>query len=193
MNSKNRNLISFALVGIAAYMFTDIIHEVIGHSVASLILGQKIILLTSVFFRSKPGSIIIDIAGPLSNIFFGVLIFFILKYKRDLKILTRLLLFLIMIYNFYWFSGTVLQSSWSKTGDWTYTVQQLNIGEYGKILLIIFGIVFYYFSIKLNKTQNDKINLIYTGIPLKQFIFYSYFAAAAAAIIAGLFFTPNRL
>ena len=193
MNKKLTSLITFTLIGVAAYMLTDIIHEVIGHGGVCLLIGQKITLLTSVYFRSEPGSVITDLGGPISNLLAGLVLFYILKHRKDLPILTRLLLFLTMSYCFYWFSGTILQSSFSKTGDWTYAVKQLNIGPYGKPLLIILGIIAYHFSIKLSRIHLKKIDLFFTGFPLRQFIFYSYFSAALAATIAGLFFSPNRI
>ena len=193
MNIKIKNLIDFSLIGIAAYLFTDIIHEIIGHGSLCLLSGQKISLLTSVYFISKPGSIITDLGGPISNLLFGIGIFYVFKVSKDLSWLSRLLLFLIMSYNLYWFSGTILQSSFSSSGDWTYSVKQLNIGVSGKILLIIAGIITYYFTIKLSKIEIIKIELLYSKFPLRQFIYYSYFAAAISAFLAGLFFTPDRL
>ena len=190
---KIKHITTFCLIGIAAYMATDFIHEVIGHSGTCLIIGQKIKLLTSVYFRSIPGSVLTDLGGPISNLLFGFVIFFILKQKKDFSISIWLLLSLTMLYNFYWFSGTILQSSFSKTGDWTYAINQLNIGIFGKLLLIIVGSISYYFSIRVNRVHFNKTNIIFSEFPLKQFIYYSYFSAAVSATIAGLFFAPDSM
>jgi hypothetical protein len=193
LKSKDKILITFSLLGVAAYIFTDIIHEVIGHSGTCLLIGQHITLLTSVYFRSFPGSVITDLGGPLSNLLFVFLIALILKYGKNLSLLTAFLLFLTMSYNCFWFSGTVLQSSFSKTGDWTYAVEKLNIGTLGKPILIFAGITAYYFSIKLVRIFITSISTRFPNFPLRPFIYYSYFAAAVAAIIAGLFFAPDRI
>jgi len=193
MHLKIKNIITFCLIGIAAYMATDIIHEVIGHSGTCLIIGQKIKLLTSVYFKSKPGSVLTDLGGPGSNLLFGYLIFYILKKNKNIPITLRLLLTLTMIYNFYWFSGTILQSSFSKIGDFTYAVKQLNIGMFGKFILITGALASYYFTIRLNKTHFNKISLLLPEFPLKQFVYYSYIAAAVSATIAGLFFPFERI
>lgn len=193
MEAKTKEIITFSLIGIAAYIFADTIHEVIGHSLACLIIGQHITLLTSVYFRSTPGSVITDLGGPIANLIFGLLIFFVLKHRENMPILTMFLLLLLMAYNFFWFSGTILQSSFSKTGDWTYAIKELNIGSFGKPLLIIVGIDAYYLSIRLIGTHFKKFSSLYPGFPLKQSIFYSYIAAVAAAAIAGLFFSPDRI
>ena len=159
MNNKIENMFAFSLIGVAAYFTTDIIHEVLGHSFITLMLGHRITLLSSVYFRSIPGSIISSIAGPISNLLFGLLILFILGRKNNLSVISSLLLFLIMSYNFYWFSGTLLQASLSSSGDWTYSIQQYNIGIFGNILLIMLTVLAYYFSIKFCRAQVKEINI----------------------------------
>ena len=193
LNLKILNIITFCAIGIAAYMTTDIIHEVIGHSGTCLIIGQKIKLLTSVYFKSKPGNVLTDLGGPVSNLLFGFLIFYFLKYKKNISINFILLLTLAMLYNFYWFSGTILQSCFSKIGDFTYAIEKLKSGILGKSILLIGSVVSYYFIIMLNRTQFNKINLYFPEFPLRQFVYYSYIAAAVSAIIAGLFFSPDRI
>jgi hypothetical protein len=192
MAAKTQNLITFSLIGIAAYMFADILHEVVGHAGACLIQGHKIELLTSVYFRSSPGSIITDIGGPVSNLLFALLIYLILNQTKSLSLLSRLFLLNMMAYNLFWFSGTILQSSFSKTGDWAFAMTEINIGIFGKFILIIGSIVAYIFSIKLIKAQVTKFTSYFSEFQLKQSIYYSYFAAAIGAIIAGLFFKANR-
>ena len=192
MNTKLENIITYSLIGVAAYILTDIIHEVLGHSFITLILGHHITLLSSVYFRSNPGSSIIDVTGPICNLLSGLLFLYILKRSKELSVLARLLTFLLMSYNFYWFSGTLLQSSLSVSGDWTYIIQQHNLGIFGTILLVMFGIITYYHSIKFCKKQINEINFIFPEFPLREFIYYSYVGATVSAIIAGLFFGPNR-
>lgn len=120
MEEKIKSIVTVSFIGIIAYMCTDVIHEVIGHSGTCLILGNKIDLLTSAFFKSSPGSFITDLGGPVSNLLFGVLTYFILKSVVNKSLLSSFFLLNLMSYNFFWFSGTILQSSFSKTGDWTY-------------------------------------------------------------------------
>ncbi|MCB1025564.1 MAG: hypothetical protein KDB79_14300 [Acidobacteria bacterium] len=192
MNEKKIGIITSALIGISAYMCADISHEVIGHGGAAVISGNHIDLLTSVFFKSSPGGIMTDLAGPLSNLFFGLLIYSILKFRSKNSFPLSLWLITVMAYNFFWFSGTVLQSGFSQTGDWTYTISQLNIGALAKPLLIISGIIAYLISFKF---VADRFSALRFGLPeisLKQSIFYSYLFAIIAAIIAGLFYAPDR-
>jgi hypothetical protein len=193
MNPKSKWIITMSFIGVAAYMFADIIHEVVGHGGTSLILGIKITLMTSVYFRSNPGNFIASIGGPMSNLFFALLIFVILTQKKNLSLLSRLLLLITMSYNLFWFSGTILDSGFNRMGDWSYAIKKLNIGAFGMPVLVIAGMMAYYFSIKLIRVQLIQFNMHYPGFPLKQSIYYSYFAATLTAIIAGLLFMPDRI
>ena len=193
MTSKAKWILSISSIGVLSYILTDIIHEVIGHGGTCIILGQEIKLLSSVYFKSKPGSFVTDLGGPFANLFFGLVIYAFLSLRKNLSVFSVLLLFTTMSYNLFWFSGTILQSSFSRTGDWTYVITKLNIGTMQKPVLVILGIIAYFFSIKCIRTQLDKINLNFNQLPLKQIIYYSYFAAAAAAVIAGLFFKYDRV
>ncbi|MEO7049264.1 MAG: hypothetical protein ABI091_28430, partial [Ferruginibacter sp.] len=190
---KFKQVFTLSSVGVFAFMLTDIFHEVLGHGGACLMLGQKIDLITSVYFKSRPGSFLTDIGGPVSNLFFGIVLYFFLQKRNNLSTLFYFLLFTIMSYNFFWFSGTILQSSFSKTGDWAYLIQQFNIGTFAKPLLIITGIIAYIFSIKLIRVILNKIRIYFPEFPLKQSILYSWFAAASAAVIAGLFFSNDKM
>ncbi|MEZ5428468.1 MAG: hypothetical protein R2747_19515 [Pyrinomonadaceae bacterium] len=193
MNEKGNEVITSALIGISAYMCADISHEVIGHGGAALISGHHIDLLTSVFFKSSPGGILTDLAGPLSNLFFGLLIFTILKFRPNRSFLPSLWLTTMMAYNFFWFSGTILQSGFSKTGDWTYTVSQLNIGASAKLLLIVSGTIAYLISFKFVAGRFSDLKSGFSKITLKQTTCYAYLFGTIAATTAGLFYSPDRI
>ena len=190
MSDQNNKLFYLATVGILSYVVAGIIHEVIGHGGTCLIIGNKIELLTSVYFKSSPGNILVDIGGPTANLIFGGLIFYIVTKTSFAK----LFLFQVTAYNLFWFSGTILHSAISKTGDWTFAVKEIVSEPYRKILLIIAGILFYiiilrilnfYLSIKNKEQQIEPLT--------KKNIFYSFIFASVAAFVAGLFFQSDRL
>jgi len=189
---KVKWIMAITSVGVAAYIIADIFHEVIGHGGTCLIIGNKIDLITSVYFKSNPGSFLTDIGGPISNLLLGLLIHAFLKKRKSLTLISALFLLNIMAYNLCWFSGTILQSGLSKTGDWTYAIKELRIGTLGKPVLVISGALAYLLSIKIIRLHVNRIGHTFAGFPLKQSVVYSYFAAAIAAIIAGLFFKYDR-
>lgn len=190
MSEQKNKLFYLATVGILSYIVADIIHEVIGHGGTCLIIGNKIELLTSVYFKSSPGNILVDIGGPISNLIFGCLTFYILTKTSFAK----LFLFQVTAFNLFWFSGTILHSAISKTGDWTFAVKEIVSETYSKILLIIAGILFYVIILRV---LNFLLNIKNKGQQIepltKRNIFYSFISASVAAFIAGLFFQSDRL
>jgi hypothetical protein len=182
-------LIIYATVGILAYVITDFIHEVIGHGGSCLLLGNKITLLTSVYFKSTPGNIFVDIGGPITNLIFTVLAFLILSKAK--KLFAVLLLIHISIYNLFWFVGTILHSSVSKNGDWTFATQELNIGKYQNYILAITGILLYVFSSQFLSRRLRKV--VREHNLTKQDFVLPFLFASISAFVAGLFFTSDRL
>lgn len=190
MSEQTKKNIYLAAIGILSYVIADIIHEVIGHGGTCLIIGNKIELLTSVYFKSRPGNIFVDIGGPISNLIFGALTFLILIKTSFAK----LFLFQVTAYNLFWFSGTILHSAISKTGDWTFAIKEITEEPLGKFCLIVSGIFFYTIIIKIHnyylKTENKEKQI---ELLTKTNIFYSFVFASIAALLAGLFFKPDRL
>ena len=189
---KVKWIITISSIGVAAYILADIFHEVVGHGGTCLIIGNKVDLMTSVYFKSNPGSFLTDIGGPIANLLFGFLIHTFLKKRKSLSLLSTLFLLNIMAYNLFWFSGTILQSGLSKAGDWTYAIKELNVGALGKPVLVIAGVIAYLLSIKIIKSHVNRVGLIFAEFPLRQSVVSSYFSAAIAAIITGLFFKYDR-
>lgn len=182
-------LIFYATVGVLAYIVADVIHEVIGHGGTCLLFGNKITLLTSVYFKSTPGNVIVDIGGPIANLIFTVLTFLILSKAK--KLFAILLLTHIFIYNLFWFVGTILHSSVSKNGDWTFATQELNLGKYQNYVLAITGILLYIFSYRfLNRRL---IKVVKENNLTRQDFLSPFLFASISAFVAGLFFTSDRL
>lgn len=190
MAEKKYNLFTVAMTGVLSYMVADIIHEVIGHGGTCLIIGNRINLLTSAYFKSSPGNIIVDIGGPIANLIFGGLAFILLKKTA----LPKLLLLQITAYNLFWFSGTMLHSSIASTGDWTFAIKEISSELPDKLILIIGGVLFYALFIRclnsyLISTSKSSQNKLVT----RQDIFYSFLFASISAFTAGLFFKPGRI
>jgi hypothetical protein len=181
--------ITYATVGVLAYITADIVHEVIGHGGTCLLLGNKITLLTSVYFKSTPGNILVDIGGPLANLVCGLLALAILK--RTKKLFSVLLLIHISLYNLFWLAGTVLHSGVSKSGDWTFAIKKLNIGQFQNYILAVTGVLLYVLVTQISGRQ--LISIVKKNKLTKQDFILPFLFASFFAFIAGLFFAPNRL
>lgn len=182
-------LITYSTVGVSAYVIADFIHEVIGHGGTCLLLGNKITLLTSVYFKSTPGNIFVDIGGPIANLIFAALTLLILNKAK--KLFAILLLTHLSIYNLFWFVGTILHSSVSKNGDWTFAVQELNIATYQNYILAITGILLYIFSTQFLIRRLRKV--VKENSLTKQDFVLPFLFASISAFVAGVFFTSDRL
>lgn len=182
-------LIFYATVGVLAYMVADVIHEVIGHGGTCLLFGNKITLLTSVYFKSTPGNIFVDISGPIANLIFTGLT--LLIFNKAKKLFAILLFTHIFIYTLFWFVGTLLHSSVSKNGDWTFATQELNIGKYQNYILAITGIMLYVFSYQFINRRLRKV--VKENNLTKQDFTLPFLFAAISAFVAGLFFVSNSL
>jgi hypothetical protein len=193
VTQKIQNKITFSFIGITAYIFTDVVHEVMGHTGTAFVLGIHTTLLTSVYYRSNPGNFIVSLGGPTANLILAALLFFILRRKTNLSFHTSLFLLIALSYNLFWFSGTLLDSSFNRMGDWSYAVKMLNIGTFGKPLLILAGIIAYIVSFRIIRPHVAKMKERFPGYPLKHGIYFSYYAAVIAAVAAGLLFAPGRM
>ena len=190
MTEKKYSPFTLAMMGVLSYMVADVIHEVIGHGGACLVTGNKIKLLTSAYFKSSPGNVIVDIGGPIANLIFGGLAFILLKKTA----IPKILLLQVIAYNLFWFSGTILHSAISKTGDWTFAIKEVSSGTSGKFILIVAGILFYILFIRiLNYYLADANNKSQSNSLQRQNILYSFSFASIAAFATGLFFRPDRI
>ncbi|HVZ96385.1 MAG TPA: hypothetical protein VG847_05885 [Chitinophagaceae bacterium] len=193
MNAKSKWILTIVSAGILSYIIADIIHEVMGHAGTCLGLGHRITLLSSVYFKSNPGSFITDIGGPLANLFFGLLAYFILKKIKGFTIITAFFLLTLMSYNLFWFCGTIVESGFSNDGDWGYLMEQFKIASFTEPVLLFLGIIAFLISVKLVTGRLYNIHAIFPDFPLKPAACYAYTGAIAAAAIAGLFFPTDKM
>lgn len=103
-------------------------------------------------------------------------------------------MFQVTAYNLFWFSGTILHSGISKTGDWTFAVKEMVSEPYRKILLITAGLLFYIIIIRVLNVLLDNQNIRQQNEPLtRKNLLYSFMFASVAAFVAGLFFQSDKL
>ena len=149
MTESKYNLFTLAMIGVLGYMIADIVHEVIGHGGTCLIVGNKVSLITSAYFKSSPGNLLVDNGGPIANLIFGGLAFTLLNKTN----LPKLLLLHVAAYNLFWFSGTVLHSLVSHTGDWTFAIMEISSGLAGKLILLAAGVSSYALFLRILQSQ----------------------------------------
>ena len=190
-NSTNIVLHNLTLIfiGIMAYIFADIIHEAVGHGLTSLILGNKINLLTTVYFRSEKHSYITDAFGPLLNLAAGLLIMAFLKRADIFNLYIKLLLILTMAFNFFWFSWMCFYGGLTNKGDFAFYISSKTGLFIWQLFLIIFGLLSYYisFTIIIKRTE---FRYLLTVVNVRQLFLVPYLSAGIFALIAVSFYKP---
>ena len=189
MNRDRYQLIIWAQIGVLAYLSSDVIHEVIGHGATCWWLGNQITLLTSVYFKSQPGNVLVDLGGPIANLLCCMAILAALRVVKE-RILILFLVHL-LLYNSFWFTGTILQSAISKTGDWTFAIRKLNLGQIEKYVLLVAGILLYVVVSRLLRTYLHP--LVRDRALTRQDFLFPFLFAFVSAFMAGLFFASGRL
>ena len=188
-DNKRLHNLTLASIGVMAYVFADIIHEVIGHGLTSLILGNKITLLTSVYFRSEPHSFVTDIFGPIFNLVAGLTIRAVLKQVDISNLYIKLLLILTMAFNFFWFSWMCIYSGITNKGDFAFYVSGQTELYIWRLFLIISGLFTYYLTFKLTLKRTGFQSLS-AKINIRQLFRIPYLAAGISALIAVSFYRP---
>lgn len=186
-----QHILALVSIGAMAYIFADIIHEAIGHGITSLIVGNKIILLTSVFFRSERHSFITDALGPILNLVAGLLIWGVIRQVNLQNLYIRLLVVFTTAFNFFWFSWMCLYCGITNKGDFAFYFPTQTTLLIWRIALVVIGFISYYFTFQATSKQ-IKRQYIPAAVNLRQLFLIPYFSSGIAAIIAVSFYKPIR-
>jgi hypothetical protein len=175
-----KNLISnLKLISIAAVAFITacIAHEVVGHGGACLIVGKRIQLLTSVYFRCEDSGSFVDMAGPFANLMAGLFCFIALK-NLNLSVERRYFITLTMAFNLFWLSGCLVEPMLSKHSDFAYFLANMQIhpGWLGALTFGLIGVISYWLTIKA----------IFKNLLSRKLLHLSYFTAGTVSCLAAL-------
>ena len=176
-------------IGIMAYIFADVMHEAIGHGLTSFILGNKVTLLTSVYFRSETHSFITDAFGPILNLIAGFAIWAVLKKVNISNLYIKLLLILTMAFNFFWFSWICLYSGITNKGDFAFFISGQTELTLWRLFLVAVGIFACYLTFKLILKRIEFQSLL-TTTNVSQLFLIPYFSAGIFALIAVSLYRP---
>lgn len=193
-NQGNLHIISLCFCGVVAYILTNLSHEALGHGLTSLLLGNRITLLNSAYFRSTPHSFITDAFGPLMNLISGLIFFVILKRTSSRSLYIKLILLLIVAFNLFAFSWLCLYAGVTNIGDLAFDVSPLMSAFTWRAILVVTGLVMYYFSFILVLQSAREIfsnnEQSYSQKFVNQLFRTPYLAGGIAAWVAISFYTP---
>jgi len=178
--SSTNSYYTLSAITAIAYITACVAHEVIGHGGMCLVVGGRVTLLTSVYFRGTNGGPLTDAAGPLMNLIFGTVCWSFAR-KRPLASQSRLFFVLAMAFNLFWSAAYFIFSAVTNTGDWAFVLRDLSLKPIWmwRLLMGALGVVIYVRSAR----AVDKL------VPPGTSLLLSYLVAGVVSCVAALFFT----
>jgi hypothetical protein len=145
---SNDNIGTIAAIGLLAYASSDIAHHVFGHGVACLVLGGRIIALTSVFVNCSLTGAAIDLAGPFANLIVGLIALLAMRFTIRASPAVRLLCILAAAFNLFWFALQLVSSAAGKIDDWAWPMHRFYVSEPVRYGLIATGALGYLLTVR---------------------------------------------
>lgn len=175
-------------------MAAAIAHEVLGHGGACLALGGQITLVSSVYFRSRPPSYWVDVAGPLASLLVGGGLYW---YLRSTPRLGRrgLVGWFTMAFTLCWFAGYLLLEALTNLGDLALPMPGRAATLGWRVLLGGLGVLAYHVLVRRAALATWPNTLLATyqrrgaGAGL---LVVPYLAASLAAFAAAAWYAPGR-
>jgi len=143
------DLVTLILIGGASYVAAAVAHETIGHGLATVASGGRVLLFSSVHILTDRSTRLIDIAGPTNNLIAGAVFWALLRFNRGATTTTRLFLWLAMARNLFWGTGYMLYSGVLGQGDWLSLIRGLKPDWFWLLALEFTGAVTYGLSVIL--------------------------------------------
>jgi hypothetical protein len=143
---------TIAAIGLLAYASADIAHHVFGHGATCLMLGGRIILLTSVFVNCSLRGATIDIVGPLANLVVGLVALLTLHFKTRASSAVRLCCILMAAFNLLWFALQLVSSAARRIDDWAWAMHEFHVSEPIRYGLIAVGALSYLLTVRVIAT-----------------------------------------
>ena len=143
------DILTLMAIAICAYTLGDIFHEGLGHGLAYVLLGGKVVNISSTACScvadglSRTAQRVVAAAGPLMNLVLSILFWIVLRTFRKLEISIRYFIWLFMTFNGLVFAGYLAVPTLFGFGDWFDFIQGLSPEWLWRISLISIGVILY--------------------------------------------------
>jgi hypothetical protein len=143
------DILTLIAIAICAYTLGDIFHEGLGHGLAYVLLGGKVVTISSTACScvadglSRTAQRAVAAAGPLMNLVLSILFWILLRTFRKLEGSIRYFIWLFMTFNGLVFAGYLAVPTLFGFGDWFDFIQGLSPEWLWRISLIIIGVILY--------------------------------------------------
>jgi hypothetical protein len=140
------NVLTLAGIGALACIAADMVHEAVGHGIASWLVADPILSLSTVAIQTSDPSRVVSAAGTTVNVIVGVLSLLLLRRVRSL---TPSAYFLWAFGAFNLFNvGYLVASAAMNSGDWAAVMSGLSPPWLWRCALGLVGIIFYVLSVR---------------------------------------------
>jgi hypothetical protein len=144
--SSRYSVLTLAAAGLIACVLADMVHEALGHGVASLLTGDRILHFSSVGVQNETANRFVSAAGTSANLIVGALA---LLLFRPVKQLTAFSYFLWLFGAFNLFNaGYFVVSAILNSGDWANVIAGLSPPLVWRSAMGVAGAALYVLSVR---------------------------------------------
>ena len=181
------NLLTVVSVAVVACASVDLVHELLGHGIASWLVGDRILSISSVALQNATANRFVSACGTFANFIAGTVSFLLL---RRTKAFTAAAYFLWLFGAFNLCnSGYLVFSAISNSGDWADVVAGLTPPLFWRSVLALAGVAAY--GLGLRWTASSMRAFVESGDvarqDLRRLVFPAYVAGGILVTGASLF------
>ena len=173
--------------GILAATLAALCHETLGHGLACVGVGGRIILLTSIWFQCQGATSLTDAGGPLASLVAGAAAFALLSLDISRGV-ARFVLILFGALSLFWFAGQLIDHALINGDDWGFIARRNSWPWIWRPIAATIGVAAYAAAIGLSRALLRR-----KDAPGRNAIRLAYAAGAASAVIAGLMWRPEPI
>jgi hypothetical protein len=183
------SLVTLISVAVVACVAADMVHEALGHGIASWIAGDRILSISTVAIQNGAANRFVSACGTLANCVIGAISLLLLRRFRTFSPLAYFcwLFGALNLFN----SGYLVVSAVLNSGDWANVIAGLPAPLLWRTVLALVGTALYGLTIRW--TAGSLLALVEKGEvatrDLRRLVFPAYFAGGAVMTIAS-FFNP---
>jgi hypothetical protein len=145
-NPARPNLLTLASIGAIACIAADMVHEAVGHGLASWLTGDRLLFLSTVATQNASPNRTVSAAGTGAEIMLGIFSLLLLRRTRKL---TPFAYFLWIFAAFSLFNtGYLVVSAISNSSDWANVIAGLSPSWLWRCLLAFIGAILYVFAFR---------------------------------------------
>jgi hypothetical protein len=136
MTTKRDDLATTLAIGTLCSIAQFVVHEVLGHGSACLLLGGRILAVAPLWMQCSVPDRTMVLAGPAANVVAGALCWTILRWRPPAAASLRLFLWLSIAFQWLVAAGYLAVGAASGFGDWPVILPELLGSSIGRVVAV---------------------------------------------------------